>query len=150
MNSTFKLSLLAAAFTFVLPGAAIAATHGHHASHVTKHKASHHNRSKKVRGRHASYRQDKSSQDQATRDLNERSLQTAQSVNRDPNTGVLAPQGRAQAQSLTSGGQVGNPAIQSPVNNTVNQPTPPSGMGAPVGPANAPGAVNPNNMPPAN
>lgn len=148
MNSTFKLSLMAAAFAFALPATTMAATHGHRASHVANHKVRH-GKSHKSRHHHSAYNQDKDSQNQATRDLNARSLQTAQSVNRDPNTGVLAPQSPAGQQPSTP--VVGQPPMQSSpsVNGPINASEPPT-MGAPVGPANAQGAVNPNNMPPAN
>lgn len=133
MNSTFKVSLLAAAFAFALPATTMAETHGHHASHVAHHKTKR-NCPHNAKCHHAAYNQDKGSQNQATRDLNARSLQTAQSVNHDPNTGVLAPQSPAGQQ----------PPVNGPMNSA------PPAMGAPAAPSNAPGAVNPNNMPPAN
>lgn len=145
MNSTFKLSLLAAVFAFAVPGAAMAASNAHHSTHAAKHRT-HHVKSKKARHGRAAYNQNKDHQNQATQDLNERSLQTVQSVNRDPNTGALA-RSPAAAQPGMPTPQAGQPAMQQAPANTM---TPPPAMGNTTAPTNAPGAVNPNNMPPAN
>lgn len=157
MNSVFKMSLFAAALAFAVPNVAMAATA---TPAPAKHKPAAH---KYYKGhRYSKKVQTVTQGDQETADLNARSLQLIQSVN----TGSAAPTATQQV--------VPNPANQLPpsarVPLTGNQTTQTlnrdslqdvnkvdqhgrvviaPGTGNTVAAPAAPGAVNPNNMPPA-
>lgn len=160
MNSVFKMSLFAAALAFAVPNVAMAATATPAPAAPAKHKPAAH---KYYKGHRYSKKTPTVVQgDQETADLNARSLQLVQSVN----TGSAAPAATQQV--------VPNPSNQLPpsarVPLTGNQTTQTlnrdslqdvnkvdqhgrvviaPGTGNTVAAPAAPGAVNPNNMPPA-
>lgn len=156
MNSVFKMSLFAAALAFAVPNVAMAATA---TPAPAKHKPAAH---KYYKGHRYSKKTPTVAQgDQETADLNARSLQLVQSVN----NGTAPPNATQQV--------VPNPSNQLPpsarVPLTGNQTTQTlnrdslqdvnkydhrrvvvaPGTGNTVAAPAAPGAVNPNNMPPA-
>lgn len=177
MNSVFKLSLFAAALTFAASNAAMAAPAQHKDAHKT-YKGHHYNKKAKKAGNKHARQYQQTQGDQDTADLNARSLQAVQTVNnggnpaavqqvvpnpemqlppsaRVPLTGNQTTQtlNRDSLQDVNRYDSRGRRVIVAPGSASVNTPagsvTAAPGTGVTVAPPPAPGAINPNNMPPS-
>lgn len=176
MKSVFKLSLFAAALTFAASNVAMAAP-AQHKDAQKYHKGHQYSKKAKKAGKHArQYQQTQG--DQETADLNARSLQAVQTVNNGgnpaavqqvvPNPEMQLPPsarvpltGNQNTQSLNRDSlrdvsrynNQGHRVIVAPGSASVNTPagsvTAAPGTGVTVAPPPAPGAINPNNMPPS-
>lgn len=172
MNSVFKLSLFAAALTFAASNVAMAAPAQHKDAHKY-YKGHQYSKKAKKSGKYARHRQ-QSQGDQETADLNARSLQAVQTVNNGGNPAAvqqvvpnpemqLPPSARVpltgnqttkslNRDSLQDVNRYDNRNVVAPsagVNTPAGSVSVAPGTGVTAAPPPAPGAINPNNMPPS-
>ncbi|CAI3935496.1 unnamed protein product [Commensalibacter communis] len=159
MNSSFKLSLFAAALAFAVPNIAMAATAQHQDAHKY-YKGHRHSKKVTKHNQKNGANQQAMQGDQETADLNARSLQAVQTVNNGGNPSAVQQVVPNPEMQLPSSARVplsGNQTTRTLNGDSLQDATRVNngrvvvapGTGNTVAPPAAPGAVNPNNMPPA-